>query len=253
MLRSSACGAHLALRAASLARASFAQLPPACHASRAQRRSPAARGGAAWRLAASAASSDGDEAPLLRGGEARARLHEICQALNLARVFSCDASGPPHAPYFTCSVRVTAATGAGPVRAAGSGGGATRAAAQDAAAAAALAEMGFLASVKPEQREALAWVGDTAFDTLLGLLASRRGLSAAAMDGIRQRLATNASLGGGAPGRALATTVEAEVGAEVLRDAEALRPLLLAAVRRAAPALAAELEAAVASAAPEQP
>ena len=153
-------------------------------------------------------------------------------------------------------MRGTAASGSaapgGGVVLEGSGGGLTRAAAQDAAAAAVLASMGAVASLPGEEREALAWVGDASFDLLVGLLGNRRGLSAAQMDGLRQRLATNAALGDGAPGRAAATTVEASVGVEVLRDGEALRPLLLAAVRRAAPALAAQLEAAVDAAAAER-
>jgi len=219
-------------------------------ASRGRGRSPAPRG----RLAV-AAATDGS---LL--GAPRQRLNEACLARNLVRVYECDDGvGPSHAKYFTCRVRVmrggtapSGSTAAGEAPALvleGSGGGYTRAAAQDAAAAVVLASMGAVASLQGEEREALAWVGDASFDMLVGLLGNRRGLSAAQMDGIRQRLATNAALGDGAPGRAAATTVEASVGVEVLRDGEALRALLLAAVRRAAPALAAELEAAVDAAA----
>jgi hypothetical protein len=209
---------------------------------RAQRRSPVSSPAARHAVSAAAAAP----------GEPRSRLNEACLARSLVRSWECDGgSGPSHAPLFTCSVRVTAATG-GPVLAEGTGGGSTRGAAQDAAAAAALACMDVLASAPSSELEALAWVGDAAFDALLGLLAYGRGLSAAQCDVIRQRLANNAALGGGAPGRAAATTVEAAVGAQVLRDADALRPLLLAAVRRGAPSLAKELEAAVAGAAPER-
>ena len=180
------------------------------------------------------------------------RLNEVCLARSLVRTWDCDGgSGPSHAPVFTCSVRVVAASG-GPVLAAGTGSGSTRAAAQDAAAAAALACMDELASTPTAELEALAWVGDAALDALLALLGHRARLSAAQLDAIRQRLANNSALGGGAPGRAAATTVEAAVGAQVLLDADALQPLLLAAVRRGAPALVAELEAAVAGAAAER-
>ena len=180
------------------------------------------------------------------------RLNEVCLARNLVRTWDCDdGSGPPHAPVFKCRVRVVAASG-GPVLAAGTGSGTTRAAAQDAAAAAALSRMDALASTPSAEIEALAWVGDASLDMLLALLAHRAGLSAAQMDTIRQRLGNNSALGGGAPGRAAATTVEAAVGAQVLRDGDALRSLLLAAMRRGAPMLVAELEAAVAASAAER-
>ena len=255
MLRSCCGGSRLALSAAAASRA-YAASPTACRATahtsrrsrsrgpapRGRHRSPAPRG----RLAVAAAANGS----LL--GAPRQRLNEACLSRNLVRTYEYDDGvGPSHAPTFTCRVRVTAASGTALVYE-GVGSGLTRAAAQDAAAAAVLASMGSVASLPSEEREALAWVGDASFDMLVGLLGNRRGLSAAQMDGIRQRLATNAALGDGAPGRAAATTVEASVGVEVLRDGEALRPLLLAAVRRAAPALAAELEAAVDGAAAER-
>lgn len=251
-------GSRLALSAAAASRA-YTASPTACRAAAHTARRSRSRGPAPRRRHRSptrhgrlavAAAADG---PLL--GAPRQRLNEACLARNLVRTYECDDGvGPSHGPLFTCRVRVTrpAAASGSAIMLEGTGTGPSRAAAQDAAAAAVLASMGAAASLPSAEREALAWVGDASFDMLVGLLGNRRGLSAAQMDGIRQRLATNASLGDGAPGRAAATTVEACVGVEVLRDGEALRPLLLAAVRRAAPALAVELEAAVDGAAAER-
>ncbi len=180
---------------------------------------------------------------------ARMRLKEAADARGLTLTFTdAAAGGPPHAPLFRATARVSDAADATVLSGGGAGG--SKRAAQEAAAAAALARWATLLPPTTAEREALAVVGDAALDALLVLLAHGRGLPAPRIDALRQNLLCNAALGEGAAGRAVATTAEAAVGAALLESgggAEVTR-LLLAAVRAAAPKLAQAMEDAVRSA-----
>lgn len=175
------------------------------------------------------------------------RLAEAAAARSASVAYKVEAcSGPQHLPRF-----VVSATIAG-VSAWGSGN--SKATAQEAAAAAVLRAADWAPSGEGAERERLALLGDSALDLLVSLRAFRAGLNAPQIDGLRQALLCNAALGGGAAGRAAATTTEAEVGAVVVgrafREGD-IEAILSAAVRKANPRLADTLEAAIVKVAAE--
>lgn len=97
-------------------------------------------------------------------------------------------------------------------------------------------------------RRTAAWVGDSALDVLLGLVALRYGFEAREMNELKQELFSNAALARHATDAHVlcATDVEAAVGTRLAEHAPELEALLAATVRATSPQLLNEIKSAVA-------